>query len=175
MVFPVVMYGCESWTVKKAVRQRIDAFELWCWRRLLQVPWTARHQAPPSMGFSRQEYWSGVSCLENPRDGGAWWAAVYLLAVQGTCKSLLQHHSSKVSILRCSAFFTVQLSHPYMTTGKTIALTAACSCPGENARSWEALGEARPGQSSLSAGALRYRAWAHSWMFRLSSFFLSPR
>jgi len=46
-----------------------------------------------------------------------------LLAVQGTLKSLLQHHTSKVSILRCSAFFTVQLSHPYMTTGKTIALT----------------------------------------------------
>jgi len=46
-----------------------------------------------------------------------------LLAVQGTLKSLLQHHTSKASILRCSAFFTVQLSHPYMTTGKTIALT----------------------------------------------------
>ena len=42
MFFPVVMYGCESWTVKKAERQRIDAFELWCWRRLLRVPWTAR-------------------------------------------------------------------------------------------------------------------------------------
>ena len=42
MVFPVVMYGCESWTVKKAESQRIDAFELWCWRRLLRVPWTAR-------------------------------------------------------------------------------------------------------------------------------------
>ena len=42
MVFPVVRYGCESWTVKKAERQRIDAFELWCWRRLLRVPWTAR-------------------------------------------------------------------------------------------------------------------------------------
>ena len=42
MVFPVVMYGCESWTVKKADRRRIDAFELWCWRRLLRVPWTAR-------------------------------------------------------------------------------------------------------------------------------------
>ena len=41
-VFPVVMYGCESWTVKKAEHQRIDAFELWCWRRLLRVPWTAR-------------------------------------------------------------------------------------------------------------------------------------
>ena len=42
MVFPVVMYGCESWTIKKAEDQRIDAFELWCWRRLLRVPWTAR-------------------------------------------------------------------------------------------------------------------------------------
>ena len=42
MFFPVVMYGCESWTIKKAERQRIDAFELWCWRRLLRVPWTAR-------------------------------------------------------------------------------------------------------------------------------------
>ena len=41
IVFPVVMYGCESWTIKKAERQRIDAFELWCWRRLLRVPWTA--------------------------------------------------------------------------------------------------------------------------------------
>ena len=42
MVFPVVIYGCESWTIKKAERQRIDAFELWCWRRLLRVPWTER-------------------------------------------------------------------------------------------------------------------------------------
>ena len=42
MVFPAVMYGCESWTIKKAERRRIDAFELWCWRRLLRVPWTAR-------------------------------------------------------------------------------------------------------------------------------------
>ena len=45
MVFPVVMYGCESWTIKKAECQRIDAFELWCWRRLLRVPWTARRQS----------------------------------------------------------------------------------------------------------------------------------
>ena len=42
MVFPVVMYGCESWTIKKAELRKIDAFELWCWRRLLRVPWTAR-------------------------------------------------------------------------------------------------------------------------------------
>ena len=46
VVFPVVMYGCESWTVKKAERRRIDAFELWCWRRLLRVPWTARRSNP---------------------------------------------------------------------------------------------------------------------------------
>ena len=45
MVFPVVMYGCESWTIKKAERRRIDAFELWFWRRLLRVPWTARRSA----------------------------------------------------------------------------------------------------------------------------------
>ena len=46
MVFPVVVYGCESWTIKKAERQTIDAFELWCWRRLLIVPWTARRVQP---------------------------------------------------------------------------------------------------------------------------------
>ena len=47
MVFPVVMYGCESWTVKKSESQRIDSFELWCWRRLLRVPWTARKSNQP--------------------------------------------------------------------------------------------------------------------------------
>ena len=52
MVFPVVMHGCESWTVKKAERRRIDAFELWCWRRLLRVPWTARRSA---LGFLWKE------------------------------------------------------------------------------------------------------------------------
>ena len=46
MVFPVVMYGCESWTIKKAEHGKIDAFELWCWRRLLRVPWTARRSKP---------------------------------------------------------------------------------------------------------------------------------
>ena len=48
MLFPVVMYGCESWTIKKAECQRIDAFEMWCWRRLLRVPWTARSPTSPS-------------------------------------------------------------------------------------------------------------------------------
>ena len=47
MVFPMVMYGCESWTVKKAEHRRINAFELWCWRRLLRVPWTARRSNQP--------------------------------------------------------------------------------------------------------------------------------
>ena len=46
MALPVVMYGCESWTVKKAERRRIDAFEVWCWRRLLRIPWTARRIQP---------------------------------------------------------------------------------------------------------------------------------
>ena len=50
MVFPVVMYGCESWTMKKAERRRIDAFELWCWKRLLRVPWTARRSNQSILG-----------------------------------------------------------------------------------------------------------------------------
>ena len=57
MVFPSVMYGCKSWTVKKAERQRIDAFELWCWRRLLRVPWTARR----SNQFILKEINPGIS------------------------------------------------------------------------------------------------------------------
>ena len=60
MVFPMVMYGCESWTVKRAEPGRIDAFELWCWRRLSRAPWTIACQGPLSMEFSREEYWSGL-------------------------------------------------------------------------------------------------------------------
>ena len=56
MVFPVVMYGCESWTVKKAECQRMDAFELWCWRRLLRVPWTARRSNQFILSEIRSEY-----------------------------------------------------------------------------------------------------------------------
>ena len=56
MVFPVVMYGCESWTVIKAEHQRIDAFELWCWRRLLRVPWTARRYDQSILQAIRPEY-----------------------------------------------------------------------------------------------------------------------
>ena len=56
MVFPVVMYGCESWTIKKAERRRIDAFELWCWRRLLRVPWTARRSNQSILKENSPEY-----------------------------------------------------------------------------------------------------------------------
>ena len=56
MVFPVVMYGCESWTIKKAECQRIDAFELWCWRRLLRVPWTARRSSQAILKEISPEY-----------------------------------------------------------------------------------------------------------------------
>ena len=229
MVFPVVVYGCESWSIKKVECQRIDAFELWCWRRLLRVPWTARRSSQSILKEISPKYsleglilklklqsfghlmwradsfektlmlgkieserrrgrqkmrwlegitnsWSSlrlmsiesvmpsnhlilchllllpsifpsirifssesVLCIRWPKN----WSLSFnislsdkysglisfrmdwldLLAVQGTVKCLLQYHSSKASILWCSAFFIVQLSHPYMTTGKTIALT----------------------------------------------------
>ena len=61
MVFPVVMYGCESWTIKKAEHRRIDSFELWCWRRLLRVPWTARRSNHSVLKEISPEYW-----LEEP-------------------------------------------------------------------------------------------------------------
>ena len=62
MVFPVVMYGCESWTVKKAESQRIDAFELWCWRRLLKIPWTARGSKQSILNEIIPEYSLECSC-----------------------------------------------------------------------------------------------------------------
>ena len=120
------------------------------------TPQMAAHQALPSLGFSRQEYWSrvplpsplpSIRVFSNESALHIWWPKYWscsfnispsndysglisfrvdwfdLLAVQGTLKSLLQHHSSKASILQHSTLFMVQLSHPYMTTGKTIALT----------------------------------------------------
>ena len=56
MVFPVVMYGCERWTIKKAEHRRIDAFELWCWRRLLRIPWTARRSSQSILKEISPEY-----------------------------------------------------------------------------------------------------------------------
>ncbi|KAB0349420.1 hypothetical protein FD754_014277, partial [Muntiacus muntjak] len=106
----VVMYGCESWTVKKAERRRIDAFELWCWRRLLRVPWTARRsnqsilkEINPDAGKDWGQEEKGTtedekyacftgegngnplqySCLENPMDRGAWQATVHGVARVG--------------------------------------------------------------------------------------------
>ena len=189
MVFPVVMYGCENWIIKKAEHRRIDAFKLWCWRRLLRVPWTARRlnivvvqslscvrlfvtpwtaacQASLSITNSQSllklmsiesmmpsnhlilccplcllpslfpsirvffnqsalctrwpKYWSFSFNISPSNEYSGlisfridWFD---LLAVQGTLRSLLQHHSSKASSLQRSAFFMVQLSHPYMTT-----------------------------------------------------------
>ena len=77
------------------------------------------HEVAKVLAFQLQHH----SFQRNPRADLLHNGLVDLLAIQGTLKSLLQHHSSKASILRCLAFFTVQLSHPYMTTGKTIALT----------------------------------------------------
>ena len=73
MVFPVVMHGCESWTVRKAERLRIDAFELWCWRRLLRVPWTARRskqsilkEISPGIFFGRNDAKAETPVLSPP-------------------------------------------------------------------------------------------------------------
>ena len=97
MVFPVVMYGYECWTVKKAECRRIDAFELWCWRRLLRVPWTARRSNQSILkDISPSNEYSGLMSFRID------W--LDLLAVQGTLKSLLQHHRST------HQFFSAQLS-----------------------------------------------------------------
>ena len=64
MVFPVVMYGCKSWTIKKAERQRIHAFEVWCWRRLLRVPWTARRSNQSTLKEISPEYSLGGLMLK---------------------------------------------------------------------------------------------------------------
>ena len=70
IVFPVVRYGCESWTIKKAERQRIDAFELWCWRRLLRVPWTARRSSQSILKEINSEY--SLERILWPPDAKSW-------------------------------------------------------------------------------------------------------
>ena len=102
-------------------------------RLLLLLPPSlpASESFPMSQLFTWPKYWSFSFSIspsnEHPRVISFKMDWLDLLEVQGTLKSLLQYHSLKASILRCSAFFTVQLSHPYMTTGKTIALTAAAA------------------------------------------------
>ena len=78
MVFPVVMYGCESWTIKKAEHQRIDAFELWCWRRLLRVPWTARGSKQSILKEISPEY-----LLEGRTDAEAGTSVLWPLDAKG--------------------------------------------------------------------------------------------
>ena len=68
MVFSVVMYGCESWTIKKAEDQRIDVFELWCWRRLLRVPWTARRSNQSILKVSPGDYVEAETPIVWPAD-----------------------------------------------------------------------------------------------------------
>ena len=109
----------------------------WCYPAISSsvVPFSSCPQSLPASESSNEsallmrwpKYWSFSFSIspskEHPGLISFWMDWLDLLVVQGTLKSLLQHHSSKASILQCSAFFTVQLSHPYMTTGKTIALT----------------------------------------------------
>ena len=155
MVFPVVMYGCESWTVKKAGRQRIDAFELWCWRRLLRVPWTARRSNQSILkinpGISLEgmmlklklqylatsckelTHWKRLWCWEGLGTGVFSFSIIPSKEIQGwfplewtgwislQSKGLSRVFSNTAG--QKHQFFTVQLSHPYITTGKTIALT----------------------------------------------------
>ena len=78
MVFPVVMYGCESWTITKAEHQRIDAFELWCWRRLLRVPWTARGSKQSILKEISPEY-----LLEGRTDAEAGTSVLWPLDAKG--------------------------------------------------------------------------------------------
>ena len=121
-----------SWSslILKSIESLMPSSHLILWRPLLLLP-----PIPPSIRvFSNEstlrmrwpKYWSfSFSIIPSKEIPGLIFRMDWLdlLAVQGTLKSLLQHHSSKASILRCSTFFKVQLSHPYMTTGKTIALT----------------------------------------------------
>ena len=73
VVFPVVMYGCESWTIKKAERRRIDAFKLWCWRRLLRVPWTARRSNQSIPKEIRSVHWKDWCWSWNSNTLATWW------------------------------------------------------------------------------------------------------
>ena len=181
MIFPIIMYLCENWTVRETDCSWTDAFELFSsvtqscpavcdpmdcstpgfpvHHQLLELTWTQVHQvgdaiqpSHPQLSASLQAFNLFTASGSFPvnqffASGGQsiavsasasvlpvniqdWfplgWTGWVSLQSQGTLKSLLQHHSWKASILRCSAFFIVQLSHPYMTTGKTLALIRLC-------------------------------------------------
>ena len=92
VVFPVIMYGCESWTIKKAGCWRIDAFELWCWRRFLRVPWTSRSNQSILKEISPAYSLEGLMLKLKLQYFGylmQWTDSFELLAIQGTLKSLL--------------------------------------------------------------------------------------
>ena len=109
MVFPVVMHGCESWTINKAEYQRIDAFKLWCWTRLLRVPWTARR--------------SNQSMLREISPGCSLEGLMLKLKLQYFGHLMRRADSFDGNILQCSAFFMDHLSCLYTTAGKTVTVT----------------------------------------------------
>ena len=85
MIFPVVMYGYESWTTKKAEHRRIDAFEMWCWRRLLRVPWTARHSNQSILKEISPEYsLEGLMLKEKEYAKAVYCHPAYLTSMQST-------------------------------------------------------------------------------------------
>ena len=108
---------------------------------LQSVPASGSFPMSPLLASGGQSIGASASASVLPKNTQDWsslgWTWLDLLAVQGTLKSLLQHHSSKASILQRSAFFTVQLSHPYMTIGKTIALTRMDLCWQSNASAFQ--------------------------------------
>ena len=146
MVFPIVMYGCGSWTIKKAERQRIYVFNLWCWRRLLRVPWAARRSNQPILKGINPEHslkglmlkfqyfghlmWRANSLektlmlgkiegkRENPMDGGAWWATVH---------GVTTISSAVIPFSSCSQSFPASGSFPmsqlFASSGQILLLT----------------------------------------------------
>ena len=110
MVFPVVMYGCKSWSIKKAERQTIDAFELWCWRRLLRVPWTTRSSNKStrkeiSLNIHWKDWcWSWNSktlatwCEELTHLKRPWWLIIFFAAKEGEALYIQQKQDQELNV-----------------------------------------------------------------------------